>query len=125
MKASKLFLSAILFTISFAASAQTYKDIEAKASHTSAQITDGLDLTGDQQTLIFRQVLTIEDTKMRMAARGDDDATIADAYAKHYEAFVANVKGVITEEQFESKKQVIADLYAPVTTKVTKTAKKK
>lgn len=92
----------------------TYKEVEAKASVSNAKITEGLDLTGDQQTLIFRQLITIEDSRMRMAGIAENEPRTKAAYASQYDSMVKQIQTVLSPEQFEQKKELIAELYAPV-----------
>lgn len=99
MKTSKIFIIAVLLCVSSFAQGQTSKEIEAKAKAKTEKLVKALDLTENQEMMIYRQVYGIVQQSARYAAVEDKTTKIEETYKRQMTTSEETVQSYLTDDQ--------------------------
>ncbi len=98
MKTKLLLIAIVLFSFTFA-NAQTYKEIEKKAKDQTEKMVKALDLTDDQEVMIFRQNYSLLEQKSRFDKLENKTEEAKASMANMENAYKENVEKLLTDEQ--------------------------
>lgn len=99
MKTSRIFIIALLLCVCSFAQAQTNKEIQASAKAKTEKLVIALDLTENQEMMIYRQVYTLENQTVRYNAVEDKTEKIENSYNSQVAEIESNVIKQLTDDQ--------------------------
>ncbi len=103
MKTKLFLITLLLFACTFA-NAQSSKELEKKAKSETEKMVTALDLTDDQQTMIYRQNYTLMDQQMRFDKAENKTDAMKETMAKLKAQYKENVIKLLTDSQRETFK---------------------
>ncbi len=101
MKTSRIFIIAILLCVCSFAQAQTSQEIEANSKAKTEKLVLALDLTENQEVMIYRQVYTLEQLNVRYNAVENKTASTEESYNAQKAQIELDVKAQLTDAQKE------------------------
>lgn len=102
MKTPKILMIALLMFVGSLANAQSSKEIEKEAKEKTKQLVQMLDLTEDQEVMVYRQVYTLESQIVRFNALEEKTDKAVATMDQQKEYYKAEVYKRLTDAQRES-----------------------
>jgi hypothetical protein len=101
----KLILVAGTLLVTSALTAQNSKAIEESSQAVVKQIAQVVDLTDEQQTLIYRQVMTHKSNEAKAQANPTEDMKAK--LAKSEEMMMSNIENILGKENYEKAQKIL------------------
>ena len=98
MKSKLLLITLLLFSYTFA-NAQSTKEIEKVAKAETAKMVTALDLTDDQEVLVYRQNYTLMEQQTRFDKIENKTDKMVAAMENHKAQYKENVEKLLTDSQ--------------------------
>ncbi len=107
MNKRRILIALCALFISTASFGQISEQIEQESKAITEQIADKIELTDQQNQLIYRQVYTYTANAIKMDNVENRTAKMDEMLGELHKQYVNNVKGIVTEEQYTKISEIV------------------
>ncbi|HKL04127.1 MAG TPA: hypothetical protein VJ911_10635 [Cryomorphaceae bacterium] len=107
MMKNSILIALCAFCISTAAFGQISEQIEQESKAITEEISNKIELTDQQNQLIYRQVYTYTANAIKMDNVENRTEKMDEMLVDLHQRYVDNVKGIVTEEQYAKISEIV------------------